>query len=345
MRFKFRKIYKFVLVGFVLLYLSFSPLISGSGSSEIEQRRKTFEVNETFDLDSTQSLVYQFPLWLDWVGTHAQVIVQGGVITGRTPTSLGIKVVLDGVSSQQTFEQKHGLQQHYTFHSTSEYVLWVQPPNHSTLKGIQTLHNFTVEITFNFNLTPQGTGIIHQVIFDTFTPPFLEPSNPSPIISLQNHFSWSISPFSFGKYFFKTPLIMQLSQQQNMTLAATVEFSGLELDRWELYIEHGATELYIRDQSTLEGSLNLDPTLPCELVIVVDPPSVSEPQTVSVSLQVQGVLLLSEEPTTSNTSDLFLNRNIVETGMLLQLGVVCVPILLYYRTRFISRKLSLEDTK
>ncbi|MFX1537594.1 MAG: hypothetical protein ACFFDI_25615 [Promethearchaeota archaeon] len=42
-----------------------------------------------------------------------------------------------------------------------------------------------------------------------------------------------------------------------MTLTATVEFSGLELDRWELNIEHGTTELHIRDHSTLEGILKL----------------------------------------------------------------------------------------
>ncbi|MFX1537593.1 MAG: hypothetical protein ACFFDI_25610 [Promethearchaeota archaeon] len=87
--------------------------------------------------------------------------------------------MLDGVKSQQTFEQMHGLQQHYTFHSTSEYTLWIQPLKHSALKGIQTLHNFTVELIFNFNLSPQGTGIIHQVIFDTFNPPVLEPSETS----------------------------------------------------------------------------------------------------------------------------------------------------------------------
>lgn len=174
-----KKYIKSVLLGLLIFYLLFSPLISGSGVSEIEQRQKIFVVNETFDLSSIQTLSYQFPLWLDWVGTHARARIQGGVITGRTPTSLEIKVVLDDVKSQQTFEQMHGLQQHYTFHSTSEYTLWIQPLKHSALKGIQTLHNFTVELIFNFNLSPQGTGIIHQVIFDTFNPPVLEPSETS----------------------------------------------------------------------------------------------------------------------------------------------------------------------
>ncbi|MFX1256121.1 MAG: hypothetical protein ACFFCZ_31220, partial [Promethearchaeota archaeon] len=150
---------KVIFFGVLLFHLLLSPVISVSSSSELEQRQELFVIDETFDLTSVQSLSYQFPLWLDWVGTYARVRIQGGIITGRTPSSLEIKVQLDGMEAQQTFKQKHSLQQHYTFHAESEYVLEVQPPVHPELEGVTTLHELMVELTFTFSLAPQGTGI------------------------------------------------------------------------------------------------------------------------------------------------------------------------------------------
>ncbi|MFX0063937.1 MAG: hypothetical protein ACFFC7_17340, partial [Candidatus Hermodarchaeota archaeon] len=115
MRIRLRNFNKFVLFGFVLLSLSFSPLTSGSGFSKIEQRQKMFVINEIFDLSSTQMLSYQFPLWLDWIGSNARICIQGGILTGRTPTSLEVITVLDGVRTQHLFEHKHNLQNSYTF--------------------------------------------------------------------------------------------------------------------------------------------------------------------------------------------------------------------------------------
>ncbi|MFX1250723.1 MAG: hypothetical protein ACFFCZ_03830 [Promethearchaeota archaeon] len=334
MFFTLKNFHQYVLLSFVLLYLVLNPIFLGFGLPDVEQRQVHFAVNETFDLDSTQSLSYQFPLWLDWVGSHARVRIQGGIITGRIPSSLVIKTVLDGSHTQQTFEQKNGLQRYYTFHSDSEFVLWIQPPIHPQLSGIKTLHNFTVELNFIFSVSPEGTGIIKEIIFETFTPPPLEETKFVSIIALQENFSWQITTWSFGTCFFSTPLILPFSHPHNMTLIANVEFSGLDLDGWRLTIGQGENIIQARDTSSLEGILEINPSIPFELSITVDPPQISEPKTVSVSFQVQAMMLLSQEDLIpSSNPSAATEKTLTEVFMLLQIGIVLIPILAFYKVR------------
>ncbi|MFX1532772.1 MAG: hypothetical protein ACFFDI_00910 [Promethearchaeota archaeon] len=331
--------YQYVLLSFVLLYLVLNPMLIRSGLPDVEQRQVSFPVNETFDLDSTQILSYQFPLWLDWVGTHARVRIQGGVITGRIPTSLVIKTVLDGSQSQQTFEQKNGLQRYYTFHSDSEFALWIQPPIHPQLSGIKTLHNFTVELNFIFSVSPEGTGIIKEIIFETFTPPSLDVTEFVSIVALQENFSWQITTWSFGSFFFSTPLILPSSHPHNMALIVNVEFNGLDLDGWRLIIGQGENAIQASDTLSLEGSLEIDSSIPFELSLIVDPPQVSEPKTVSVSIQVQGMMILSQKNSITNSNPSAVSeKTFAEVFILLQLGIVLVPILAYYRVRRIDQE-------
>ncbi|MFX0065317.1 MAG: hypothetical protein ACFFC7_24365 [Candidatus Hermodarchaeota archaeon] len=334
MKIKLNLYYKTLLFGLIVLYLLNSPLVIGSSFSELEQRQIPFVVNEIFDLSSTHMLTYQFPLWLDWVGTHARIRVQGGIIDGRVPTSLGINVLLDGVESNQIFVQKDNLRNYYTFHSTSEYLLWVQPPAHPAIQGIKTLHNFTIELSFIFSSTPKGTGIIKQIIFETLTPLSLNVFESTSIIPLQDQFSWQVTSWSFGTLFFNTSLVIPLLSSQNVTLTANIEFDGLDPDGWRIIVQQGEKQIDIRDQQALEGNLELDPSLPCELIIILDPPRVSETKTLSVSFQIQGTILAPQgDPSTSSTSSLLSEKSLIESLMLLQVGMVVIPFLLYYRTR------------
>ncbi|MFX0092211.1 MAG: hypothetical protein ACFFBD_10655 [Candidatus Hodarchaeota archaeon] len=334
MRIKNRFSHITVLFNIFLLCFLFGPKICGS-SSENEQTQVVFVVNDPIDLGSSQTREYQFPLWLYWVGSHARVRIQGGVINGHIPNSLIIKVIIDGIESQQTFTRMNGLQKHYTFHSTSEYVLTVPPPVRPTLDGIKTLHNFTVELTFIFDSIPEGTGILHEIIFETFTPSTLDLSEARSLTLLQNQFSWKIGLWSFSTYFFNTSLIIPLLSSQNIYLEVTMEFSGLPLDGWQLIIQQEARELNIHDSPRLEGALVIDPTLPCELRLIVNPPQVSEPEVVYANIEVQGVILPLQEPSSPNTNTLdpVSEKRLVEGLMLVQLGIVIMPILAYYRIR------------
>ncbi|MFX0064802.1 MAG: hypothetical protein ACFFC7_21720 [Candidatus Hermodarchaeota archaeon] len=318
-----------------LLYLIFIPNIISSSFVEREARQEVFVVNETFDLSSIKSLSYQFPLWLDWVGTHARVRIHGGVSTGRYPSSLMAKIILDGVEFQQIFNQKHSLQQHYSFHAESEYVLEIQPPVHPELEGVKTLHEFTVELNFTFSLTPQGTGMIKRIIFETFTPSILEVGEARPVIPLQEQFSWRITEWSFGSLFFSTPLFIPLVQAQNVSIEATVEFSGLALDGWQLTLEQEEKTINVRDVHTLAGSLEVDPDLPCILSLSVDPPAVSDPSLITVTIEVQGAIVPSQELSNSepDPSEVLSSKTLAEVIWLVQLGLAFMPLLVYYRQR------------
>ncbi|MFX0091463.1 MAG: hypothetical protein ACFFBD_06845, partial [Candidatus Hodarchaeota archaeon] len=246
-----------------------------------------------------------------------------------------IKVVLDGITSQQTFAKMYGLQKHYTFHSTSEYTLWIPPPARPALEGIQTLHNLTVELGYTFSSTPDGNGIISQIIFETFTPPTLDSTTLRPLVLLQEKFSWEIGLWSFGRCFFNTSVLIPFSNPQNVSLLLTTEFSGLTLEGWQIIIEQGAIVLQVRDNQTLQGVLALDPARPCELRLMVDPPQVSEPDIISVRINVQGMILsspVSSSPSTY-TLDPASEKRFSEGIILLQVGLVILPLLTYYRIR------------
>ncbi|MFX0091928.1 MAG: hypothetical protein ACFFBD_09215 [Candidatus Hodarchaeota archaeon] len=294
-----------------------------------------FIFNQSFALNSTQSLSYQLPLWLDSVGSHARVRIQGGIVTGSTPSSLEVRIVLDGVKSQQVFSRMEDFQKHYTFHSTSEYVVEIPSPARPALDGIQTLHNLTVEINFEYTSTPDGTGLIYQIIFETFTPSTLDSLAPRQITLVQEQFSWELGLWSLEWCFFNTSLIVPLFEPQNVNLYLTVEFSGLTPDSWRIIIEQGVKELQVHDNLTLEGILELDPVLACELRLIVNPPKVSKTEIMNVSMDLQGIILPSPEPSSSspNPSDAIFQRRINEGIMLIQLGLVIMPILTYYRVR------------
>ncbi|MFX0065973.1 MAG: hypothetical protein ACFFC7_27725 [Candidatus Hermodarchaeota archaeon] len=343
MRNMVKKYYKFVSLSLVFLYLLFNPNINGITVSGLEHRQEIFEVNELFDVSVTQQLFYQFSLWLDWVGTHTLVRVLGGIIDGRTPTSLAIKTQLDGLESYQTFAQKHSFQQYYTFHAESEYVLEVQPPIHPKLEGVTTLHEFTVEMNFTFSVAPQGTGIIKRIIFETFTPLTLDVVETRQLIPLQEQFSWRITEWSFGSLFFSTPLFIPLAQPQNVSVQATVEFSGLTLDGWELILEQEEREVHVRDVHTLAGSLKVDPAQLCILSLSVDPPPVSEPSMVMVTIELQGGIFLSSGSSSSelNPSKALSSQTFAEVIWIFQLALVFMPLLVYYRHRRVYGKTDL----
>ncbi|MFX1251574.1 MAG: hypothetical protein ACFFCZ_08190 [Promethearchaeota archaeon] len=330
-----RTYYKIALFSLLIFYPLFNAVIIGSGVPELEQRQEKFIINETFDLSLIQTLSYQFPLWLDWVGTHARVRIQGGIITGRTPSSLEIRIQLDGVEVQQTFAQKHSLQQQYTFHEESEYVLEIQPPMHPELEGVNTLHEFTVELNFTFSIDPQGTGMIKHIIFETFTPSTLDVVEARSIVPLQKQFSWRITEWSFGSLFFITPLFISLGKSQNVNVQATVEFSGLTPDGWQLTLEQDERELQVRDAHTLAGNLAVDPALPFILSLSVDPPAVSNPSLITVTIEVQGGIVPSSGSSSPelDPSTVLSSQTLVELIWIFQLGLVFMPLLVYYRYR------------
>ncbi|MFX0064907.1 MAG: hypothetical protein ACFFC7_22250 [Candidatus Hermodarchaeota archaeon] len=328
----------YMLFSLLVLTLLFNSIVSGYSIPDIEQTQVNFPVNEIFDLSSTQMLSYQFPLWLDWIGSNARIRIQGGVLTGRTPTSLEAITVLDGVRTQHLFEHKHNLQNSYTFHAESEYAFWIHPPSHPKVEGLKSLHNLTIDLHFTFSMTPQGTGVIKNIIFETFTPFVLEETAYVHIVPLQEQFSWQITEWSFGSLFYSIPLLIPLTKTHNVKLNTNVEFSGLILDGWSLALEQGNTTLHTRDASKLEGTMEIDPSLPCVLTIIADPPQVSELETISVSVQIQGLVLplLSEDSSNSEYSDLFA-KQLVEALLLTQLGMILIPLLIYYRRRLISK--------
>ncbi|MFX0090201.1 MAG: hypothetical protein ACFFBD_00455 [Candidatus Hodarchaeota archaeon] len=335
MLFKLRGFSYSILLCGVLFCLLTAPTSPGSTLSAFTPVQISFAVNEIFLLNSTQSLSYQFPFKLNQVGFHACVRIQGGVLTGQTPTELSINITLDGLASYQSFSRSNGLQKHYTFHSSSEYVVLIPPPIRPSLDGIQTVHTLTVELAFTFSSTPDGLGVIHQIIFETFTPPTLNVSDLSPIILVQDEFSWRIGTWSFGTCFFNTTLLIPLTSSQDLRLTTHVELTGLTLDGWQLFIEQGASQLQVRDNQTLQGVLTFDPTLPCELRLVVDPPQVSEPALVNVSIEVQGLLLPAPEPIDTDTpqNDPIYEKRLIEGLVLIQLGLVIVPLSVFYRIR------------
>ncbi|MFX1255062.1 MAG: hypothetical protein ACFFCZ_25915 [Promethearchaeota archaeon] len=338
---RLKNTYWCILFSLLALLLFFNPMVSGYSIPDIEQTQVVFPVNEEFDLSSTQTLSYQFPLWLDWIGSDARIRIQGGILVGRTPTSLEVITVLDDVSSQHLFEHKHGLQNSYSFHSESEYVFWIHPPNHPQVEGLKSLHNLTMELKFSFSITPEGTGVIKNIIFETFTPFVLGETDYTPIIPLQEQFSWQITQWSFGSLFFSTPLLVPLAKTHNVRLSANVEFSGLTLDGWSLTLEQGNKTLHTRDNSKLEGTLEIDPLTPCVLNVIADPPQVSELETVSVNVEIQGLVLpsLGETSSNSNHSDL-IGKQLTEVLLLSQIGMILIPLLIYYRRRLILLSIS-----
>ncbi|MFX0095700.1 MAG: hypothetical protein ACFFBD_28440 [Candidatus Hodarchaeota archaeon] len=335
MRAQLQNYYLVVPAIIILFHLLGTPGIRGWSFSELEQSQVVFTVNDTFDLGSIQIRSYQFSLKLDWVGSHARVRIQGGVVTGRTPNSLDINVVLDDTKTQRTFSTMTGLQKHYTFHSTSEYVVEVPPPMRPVLEGVQSLHNLTVDLKFDYLSNPEGTGLIYQIVFETFTPPTLNSTTPQRIPLLQDQFSWQVDQWSFGRYFFNTSLLHSLPEPQNVSLSLTVVFSGLTLEGWQLVLEQGGTQLQVRDNQTLQGIVVLDPDQLCELHVIVDPPQVSETKIINVNITTHGTVLPSSAPSSSSTHTLdpISQKRFNEGIILLQLGLVVLPLLTYYRVR------------
>ncbi|MFX0090562.1 MAG: hypothetical protein ACFFBD_02270, partial [Candidatus Hodarchaeota archaeon] len=332
---RLRKFSYLILLSGVLICLLTASVNPGSTLPALNHVQISFAVNETFPLNSTQTRSYQFPFKLNQVGSHARVRIQGGVLTGQIPSELTVNVLLDGIASQQTFKQLNGLQKHYTFHASSEYVVVIPPPVRPALEGIQTVHTLTVELAFTFSSTPDGFGVIHQIIFETFTPPPLIASALSPIGLGQEVFSWKVGLWSFGTYFFNTTLLIPLTSPQELRVSTHVELTGLPVDGWLLVIEQGTSQLQVRDNQTLQGVLAFDPTLPCELRLVVDPPQVSEPTLVNASIEVQGLLLPASEPidSTPSQTDPLAEKRLREGLMLIQLGLIVVPLSVFYRMR------------
>ncbi|MFX0095085.1 MAG: hypothetical protein ACFFBD_25345 [Candidatus Hodarchaeota archaeon] len=333
MRLKIRRISWIFLTGWLMVSLFITPTSPGLSSSDLELVQIPFVVNETFALNSTQIRSYPFIFRLNRLGTHARVRVQGGIVTGQTPTSLDILITLDGFQTNQTFRKNNGLQKYYTFHSSSEYVIQIPLPIRPVLDEIETVHNLTVELTFMFTGTPDGLGVVHQIIFETFTPPPLSSSEARAIILVQDEFSWKLGLWSFGRCFFNTSMLIPLSNPQKMSLQATLEVQGIELEGWILSIRQNTAELYTRNNQTLEGIIELDPNQPCEVSLSVDPPQVSDTEFIIVRIDVQGTILPDPETLNSNISitDPVSEKRLIEGLMFVQLAIVFTPLLVFYR--------------
>lgn len=344
---KLRKYWNYWLVVSLVIYLLLTTVNSSYALDTTDQRTINFEVNDIFDLEITQTRLYEFPLKLDWVGRYALVRVQGGVLTDRRPTHIDITVTLDNVKVNQTFYRMNGLQKFYSFHSENEYVLWIQPPVRPPVEGLEIVHNLTVEVNYEFVTTPEGTGTINQIIFETFTPPNLEVDNYQPLIPLQDEFSWEISQWSFGTCFFNTCLILSFTETQNVSLIINLEFKGLDLESWQIAIKNGNIEHHIRDLETLEEIMELNPIHSTELALIIDPPQVSESIFVNIKVSVQGKLLpIRDLPNSNNSnSDLKNQKRISEGLILMQLGIVIVPIITFYRLRRPMFNKSQEEEK
>ncbi|MFX0090418.1 MAG: hypothetical protein ACFFBD_01550 [Candidatus Hodarchaeota archaeon] len=332
---KLRRSYSFFILGWVLLCLFTTPIKSGYSLPSLDRLQIAFTINETFQLNSTQVLSYDLPFNLDQVGSHACVRVQGGIITGQTPSRLEIRTNLDGIESHQTFSKLDGLKNHYTFHSSSEYVIQIPAPIRPPLEGIQTLHMLTVKLSFIFNSAPDGTGVIHQIIFKTFTPPTLSTLDTKNIDLIQDQFSWKIGTWFFGTYFFNTSLVIPLTSRQSLNITANIDLSGLTLDGWQLSIEQGASKLQVRDNLVLQGVFDFDPELPCILHVIINPPQISEAELVRIHISVQGNILPTSQLISSKTtqSDPMTEKRFVEGLVLIQLGIVTIPLLVFYRIR------------
>ncbi|MFX1254515.1 MAG: hypothetical protein ACFFCZ_23075 [Promethearchaeota archaeon] len=334
-----RRYLNYWLAFIMILYILFGSAPISHSLDQAEKKEVAFDVNETFDTSLKQMIHYSFSLWLDWVGYYARVRIHGGIVDGKTPSSLSVKVLIDDVESQQVFSKMRGLSLHYSFHTESEYTLWVPPPIHPDIDGVKTVHNFTVNLNFNFASTPKGSGIIRKIVFETFSVPVLRNIN-TPIVLFQEHFSWRITEWSFGTCFFNTSLIIPVYQKQNVNLMATVEFDGLDLDRWSLSIRQGSEIISIRDKNILEGILELDLNVPCGLDLIIDPSIVDEPTTIRATLQVQGFIILSQEPvfTFGDSRSIVTYKTLSETLLVIQLGIIIVPLLIYYRKRHVTDK-------
>lgn len=324
-----------ILLSLSLVYFLLIPTTIGSSSAELEWEKITFVVNDTLDFGASQTFSYHFSLPLDWVGSHAQIRVQSGVVTGLTPNRLVVIAWLDGVKTSQTFAKTNGLLKHYTFHSSCEYVLVVPPPVRPALENILTLHNLTVSLEFVFSSSPTGNGFVKQIVFETCTPPPVLLTQTQPLVILQERFSWQISQWSFGRCFFNTSVIIPISEPQNLSITANVNFHGSTLEGWQITLKQEPTILMSRDSWTLEGVILIDPGLPCELSVTVDPPQVSEPEiiTVNVSLTGLGLPLPQLGSPQLEISDKLTEKRFNEGMFLVQLGLVVVPLLTYYRIR------------
>ncbi len=335
-----RRYLNYCLAFIIILYPLFGSVTILNSLDQVEKTEVVFDVNETFDTSLKQMIHYSFSLWLDWVGSYARVRIHGGISEGETPSSLAVRVLIDDVESQQVFSKMKGLSLQYSFHAGSEYALWVPPPTHPDIDGVKTFHNFTIILNLNFASTPKGNGIIRKIVFETFSVPVLRNKIISPIILLQEQFSWLVTAWSFGTCFFNTSLIVPINQKQNVSLTVMIEFDGLDLDEWYLSVVQGSEIVSIRDSSRLEDILELDPTVPCELNLVIDPPIVNEPKTIRATLQTQGFTMLSQEPVSrsDDSESAVAFKTLSETVSMLQLGIVIIPLLIYYRKRHVADK-------
>lgn len=317
------------------LSLFLAPTPSGLSQSNLDLIQVPFIVNETFSLDMTQSLTYQFSLVIDQVGSYARIRVQGGIIDGTTPMSLNIRVILDGIETNQTFRKSNGLQKQYTFHSSSEYIIQLAPPVRPMLNNLSTVHSLSLEMKFAFNQEPEGQGIIRQVLFEVFTPPLLTVSEIRPIYLIQEIFSWKLDIWSFGGYFANTTMIIPLVKPGLVNLDAKFEIQEIELDHWTFTIRQGDVELSIRDQPTLTGVLELDPFESCEVLISLNPHQVSETTVISVKLEIQGTLVPLEEtePFHSSSFNRLNEKRLLEGVVFVQLMIIFIPLLAFYRLR------------
>ncbi|MFX0063665.1 MAG: hypothetical protein ACFFC7_15955 [Candidatus Hermodarchaeota archaeon] len=312
-------------------------ILASEGKKQI-----TFPVNDTFDLENEAgALKYQFVFEMHDYGYFARVRIHGGILVGSTPQSLEISVYLDGNKTNALFMRSQNHRLAYSFHSESEYVVLLNyPPTHPELPGLKTLHNLTVTLSFSFTSSSKGTGIVHDIIFEVFTPLLLQNDEWREITLLQEKNSWKIIPYSLGFYEFETMLILpKLSNNQILiSLDIILKIAGLSLDSWNLAISNGTTQntarnlLHVSFDSVQLTNNNLI------LEFIFDPPQVSSDEILYLEIEIKGLITAKLEGNDSNNDiEAPVMKSLTEILLALQGLMLILPLLIYYRNRRLKK--------
>ncbi|MFX1250622.1 MAG: hypothetical protein ACFFCZ_03325 [Promethearchaeota archaeon] len=300
-----------------------------------------FPVNDTFDLeDEVETLKYQFLFEMHDCGYFARVRIHGGILVGSTPQSLEVNVYLDEDETDTLFRRLQDHKLAYSFHSESEYIVLLNdPPIHPQIPGLKTRHNLTVTLSFSFSSSSKGTGIIHKIIFETFTPLPLQNDEWREITLLQEKNSWKIIPYSFGSYEFETMLILpKLSNQILVSLDVILKITGLPLDSWNLAISNGTDQYTARN--LLHVSFDSVQLTNNELILefTFDPPQVSTEEVLYLEIEINGLITAKLEGNGSNTDiEAPIMKSLTEILLILQGTMLILPLLIYYRNRRLKK--------
>ncbi|MFX1534541.1 MAG: hypothetical protein ACFFDI_10000 [Promethearchaeota archaeon] len=330
---KLLRVITFLVISLFVCSLLHTPtfeVIASEGKQQI-----IFPVKDTFDLENDAgALKYQFVFEMHDCGYFARVRIHGGILIGPTPQSLEVNVYLDGDETDALFMRSQDHKLTYSFHSENEYVVLLnRPPTHPKISGLKTLHNLTVTLSFVFFSSSKGTGIIHDIMFETFTPSPLQIDEWREISLLQEKNSWKIAPYSFGSYKFETMLILPdlLNYQTSISLDIMLKITGLSLDGWNLAISNGTTQHTAKNllHVSFDSVQLTNNALILELIF--DPPQVSSDEMLYLEIEIKG--LIASKLGGNDSSNDIEDPTITEILLVLQGMMLILPLLIYYRNR------------